>query len=92
MDSSEGFIVLKDSKVFNKAARSLSKGILKLREQYKSEEILKEIDGRYTLTKDVLFSSSSSASDFVLGYSSSGPQTWKNKEGKTLKEVNEEIK
>ena len=92
MDSSEGFIVLKDSKVFNKAARSLSKGILKLREQYISEEILKEIDGRYTLTKDVLFSSSSCASDFVLGYSSSGPKTWKNKEGKTLKEVNEEIK
>lgn len=92
MASSEGFIVLKDSKIFNEPAKSLSKGILKLREKYISEKILQKIDGRYTLTKDVLLSSSSSASTFVLGYSSSGPQTWKNKEDKTLKQINEEIK
>lgn len=92
MASPEGFIVLKGSKIFNEASKSLSKGILKLREQCISEEIIQEIDGRYTLTKDVLLSSSSTASSFVLGYSSSGPQTWKNKQGKTLKEVNEEIK
>ena len=92
MASPEGFIVLKGSKIFNEAAKSLSKGILKLREQCILEEIIQEIDGRCTLTKDVLLSSSSTASSFVLGYSSSGPQTWKNKQGKTLKEVNEEIK
>ena len=40
-----------------------------------------------TTTEDILFSSSSAAADFVVGYSVSGPRTWKTKEGKTLKEI-----
>lgn len=43
-------------------------------------------------TEDILFSSSSAAADFILGYSVSGPKMWKNKDGKTLKEVEEESK
>ncbi|MDY5484643.1 MAG: DUF4357 domain-containing protein [Otoolea sp.] len=35
----------------------------------------------------MFFSSSSAAADFVTGYSVSRPQTWKNKAGKTLKEI-----
>ena len=27
------------------------------------------------------------AADFILGYSVSGPQTWKSKDGRTLKEI-----
>ncbi len=38
-------------------------------------------------TEDILFSSSSAAADFVLGYSTSGPRTWKTKDGRTLKEI-----
>lgn len=38
-------------------------------------------------TEDILFSSSSAAADFILGYSVSGPQTWKAKDGHTLKEI-----
>ncbi|MBC6681408.1 DUF4357 domain-containing protein [Zhenpiania hominis] len=34
-----------------------------------------------------LFSSSSVVADFVLGYSVSGSQTWKAKNGCTLKEI-----
>ena len=37
--------------------------------------------------KDILFSSSSAAADFALGYSVSGPATWKTKTGTTLKEL-----
>ena len=40
-----------------------------------------------TTTEDILFSSSSAAADFILGYSVSGPQTWKAKDGRTLKEI-----
>ena len=36
----------------------------------------------------MLFSSISSAAKFVLGYSVNGWMEWKNKEGKTLKEIN----
>ncbi|MBR3142671.1 MAG: DUF4357 domain-containing protein [Clostridiales bacterium] len=35
----------------------------------------------------IVFSSSSTAATLVLGYNVSGPQTWKNKDGKTLKEI-----
>ena len=38
-------------------------------------------------TEDILFSSSSAAADFILGYSVSGPQTWKAKDGHTLKDI-----
>ena len=38
-------------------------------------------------TEDILFSSSSAAADFILGYSVSVPRSWKNEEGTTLKEI-----
>ena len=38
-------------------------------------------------TEDILFSSSSAAADFILGYSVSGPRTWKTKAGRSLKEI-----
>ena len=40
--------------------------------------------------EDMLFSSSSAAADFVLGYSVSGPMFWKNKEGVALKDLENE--
>lgn len=41
------------------------------------------------LTDDNILFSSSSAADFILGYSVSGPRTWKAKDGRSLKEVEE---
>lgn len=44
----------------------------------------------WTTTEDLLFSSSSAAAEFILGYSVSGPKIWKNKDGKSLKEIEAE--
>ena len=44
----------------------------------------------WVTTEDLLFSSSSAAADFVLGYSVSGPRVWKNADGKSLKEIEAE--
>ncbi|MDY4694238.1 MAG: DUF4357 domain-containing protein [Blautia sp.] len=49
------------------------------------EEKIKDL----VTTEDFLFSSSSAA-NFVLGYSVSGPRTWKDKNGKSLKEIETE--
>lgn len=81
----DGFIVLKDS-IINKSfsEKSLSENIIKLRNQYL-------IDGTIVnnmFTKDTLFTSPSAAADFILGYSASGPRSWKNEKGKSLKELN----
>lgn len=40
--------------------------------------------------EDILFSSSSAAATCICGYSTSGPRTWKDKNGHTLKEAEQE--
>ena len=84
MVTSEGFVVLKGAVVNEKtSAKSLSVGMKKLRDRI-------FVDGRVvnmTTTEDILFSSSSAAADFVLGDSASGPRAWKAKDGRTLKEI-----
>ena len=63
-----------------------AKGMVKLRRKHFDAGKVKELK----TVEDILFSSSSAAADFVTGYSVSGQQTWKNKAGKTLKEIESE--
>ena len=48
------------------------------------------VDENFVTTEDILFSSSSAAADFVTGYSISGPMNWKDKNGRSLKEIESE--
>ena len=81
--TNEGFVLLKDAKIKKEISKSLSSGVRKLREKYITEgKVVSE-----TTTEDILFSSSSAAADFVLGSSVSGPATWKDKDGVSLKEL-----
>lgn len=83
----EGFVVLQGARLNEKlSAKSLSNGIVKLREKWMADEKVKD----WVTTEDLLFSSSSAAADFVLGYSVSGPRVWKNADGKSLKEIEAE--
>lgn len=80
----EGFVVLKGAIVNEKTSmKSLSAGLIKLREKYFNDGRVKDL----LTTEDILFSSSSAAADFVLGYSVSGPRTWKAIDGRSLKEI-----
>lgn len=82
--TSEGFVVLKGATVNEKVSvKSLSAGMVKLREKYLKEGKVENL----VTTEDLLFSSSSAAANFVLGYSVSGPRTWKTKDGRSLKEI-----
>ena len=84
MVTPEGFVVLKGTAINEKtSAKSLNAGMKKLRDRIFAEG---KVDNLVT-TEDILFSSSSAAADFVLGYSASGPRTWKTKDGRTLKEI-----
>ena len=82
--TSEGFVLYKGAIINEKVSpKSVTPGILKLREKHASEgRIVDNIT-----TEDILFNSSSSAAVFVFGYSVSGPQAWKRKDGKSLKEI-----
>ena len=82
--TSEGFVVLKGAIVNEKiSVKSLSAGMVKLREKYLKEGKVENL----VTTEDLLFSSSSAAAAFVLGYSVSGPRAWKTKDGRSLKEI-----
>lgn len=82
--TAEGFVVLKGATVNEKtSAKSLSAGMKKLRDKIFAEGKVENL----VTTEDILFSSSSAAADFVLGYSASGPRTWKTKDGRSLKEI-----
>ena len=63
--------------------KSLNKGAIALRKKHFDAGRVKDL----TTTEDILFSSSSAAADFVTGYSVSGPASWKNAAGQTLKEI-----
>ena len=81
--TSEGFVVYKGAVINENPVKSISAGALKLRNDLIADGKVKD----NVTTEDILFSSSSAAAVFVLGYSASGPATWKAKDGRTLKEI-----
>ena len=86
MQKDSGFMVLEGSQ-FSKSDRpSAGKGPLAWREKAMGT-LLQEQQGALKLTKDTLFSSSSFAASCVAGTSRSGPDSWQNTQGKTLKKM-----
>ena len=82
--TAEGFVVFVGATVNEKTSvKSLSAGMKKQRQKLFNSSKVENL----ITTEDILFSSSSAAADFILGYSVSGPRTWKTKEGKSLKEI-----
>ncbi|MGI6095342.1 MAG: GIY-YIG nuclease family protein [Lachnospiraceae bacterium] len=82
--TTEGFVVFEGATINEKTStKSLSAGMQKLRQKIFDSGKVKGLK----TTEDILFSSSSAAADFILGYSVSGPQTWKTKDGRTLKDI-----
>lgn len=85
MPTSDGFVVLSGSSISSAETKSLSTGTRKMRAKLIQED--KIVDCKFV--EDVLFTSSSAASDCIYGMSSSGPASWKTQKGKTLKEIEE---
>lgn len=84
MVTTEGFVLFAGAVLNEKTSeKSLSKGAATLRKKHLASNKVKD----FVTTEDILFSSSSAAADFVTGYSVSGPATWKNSPGVTLKEL-----
>lgn len=77
----EKYILKKGSKVSSKISESFRscKKVKKRREN--------NINKDFILLNDIVFRSSSTAGEFVLGTSCNGKIKWKNIEGKTLKEI-----
>ena len=82
--TTEGFVVFEGAILNEKTStKSLSAGMQRLRQKIMDSNKVQN----FKTTENILFSSSSAAADCILGYSVSGPQTWKSKDGRTLKEI-----
>ena len=83
--TSEVFVVFAGAVINEKkAVKSLSAGMKKQRQRLLDSSKVNNL----VTTEDILVSSSSAA-DFILGYSVSGPGTWKTKDDRMLKEIEE---
>ena len=82
--TTEGFLLLKGAKINEKmSVKSLSVKSAEARAKILKSDKVKDC----VTSEDLLFSSSSAAAVFVLGYSASGPKNWKNKHGVALKDL-----
>ena len=81
--TADGFVVFKNSTLNAKTnTKALNKNAVARREAIIASSKVKN----NTTTEDILFTSPSAAADFLMGYSVSGPATWKDKNGTCLKD------
>lgn len=83
VQTSDGFVVKKGSKISPTTTNSCPEYALNRRKQH--QDI---IGADFVLKEDVLFNSPSGAACFVCGASANGNAEWKNAEGKALGEIN----
>ena len=86
IQTNEGLVVLAGSKVSNNPTKYYGYG--SLRDTLKSEKvIIFDINNQLYFSRNYLFNSVSAAAAVILGYSVNGRNVWKNKEGKSIKEI-----
>ena len=88
----DGFVVLKGSTAVQQERQSAKNWptVIALRKQMIADGSLVEKDGFYQFTKDALFSSPSAAAAVVEGGSANGLIEWRTKDGRVLKELDEQ--
>jgi len=91
--TSNGFVVLKGSTAVLEDRPSADNYpyVVAQRKELAVDGTLIVKDGFYVFTKDVEFSSPSAAAVVVNGGSANGLTSWKNQDGKTLKQLEEEV-
>jgi hypothetical protein len=89
--SDEGFLLIKGSEVSLQTTASIPGKIKLMRQKLIEDKTLVEESDKLVLMKDIVLSSSSYAGALVAGTSRSGPQSWKNSKGITLKNLEESL-
>jgi hypothetical protein len=85
----DGFVLFKGSNVSGKISKSMPGKTVLIREKWIADGTLAKDGENYRLTKDSILSSSSYAAVIVAGTSRSGPQSWIDEQGRSLKAVEE---
>ncbi len=87
----DGFVLFKGSDVSGKTTGSMPGKTLSIREKWITDGTLQPFGDNFRLTKDCIVSSSSYAAVIVAGTSRSGPQSWIDEKGRSLKAVEESL-
>lgn len=90
IQTDEGIVVLKGSEAAPNHTNSLSFGYREIRERLINNRTMQLVGGKYIFQEDHLFDSPSQAAAIIVGYSINGLATWKNRSGKSLKEIERE--
>ena len=85
----DGFVLFKGSDISGKTSKSMPGKTLSIREKWIADGTLVPNGENFKLTKDSILSSSSYAAVLVAGTSRSGPQSWIDENGRSLKAVEE---
>lgn len=88
--TSNGIEVLKGSDMNGKETPSLSGSYSNLRKVLKERSVVVDKNGKFQFASDFEFPSASAAAAIILGYSINGRTAWKNKHGKTIRDIEEE--
>ena len=86
VQTSEGFVVIKDSKATLKTVNSLLENFVNLRNRLIEEKVLINKEEYFEFAEDYIFSSPSAAASIVMGRTANGFTEWKQKDGTTLKD------
>ena len=89
ISTTEGFVVLKNSRIADSVTRSFPDNYLHLRDKLLYNKAIVQDPEGLVLTKDLLFSSPSTAASIVMGRSANGLAEWKTKDGRILKSLEE---
>lgn len=91
-ESTQGFVVKAESGAVGEEAPSMQeyvRGACELRRELIENGVLERDGSNYRFSQDYIFSSPSTAADVVLGRSANGRIEWKDRQGRTLKELQE---
>ena len=89
-ESSEGFVVLEKSQVALDSVPSCVGFVKELRDKLTKLQLLQQQEGHLILSKNYVFNSPSTAPGVILGMTSNGREKWKDSQGRSLKELQEQ--
>jgi hypothetical protein len=90
LQTDEGIVVLEGSEAAKEFTNSLQQGYRTLRQRLIDNGTLKLIGEKYIFQSNSLFDTASPAAAVVVGYNISGTSSWKDKTGRSLKEIEKE--
>ncbi|MCW8127380.1 GIY-YIG nuclease family protein [Microbulbifer halophilus] len=85
----DGFVLFEGSDISRKTSKSMPGKTAAIREKWIADGTIVPDGDRFRLTKDSVLSSSSYAAVLVAGTSRSGPQSWIDEHGRSLKSIEE---